>query len=210
MDYAQLRAAMVDDQLRARGIRDPAVLGAMLAIERHRFIPEDNRDLAYRDGPVGIGEGQTISQPYIVALMTAELRLTPGMQVLEIGTGSGYQAAVLAALGVQVHSIEVRPRLLERARVVLDEIGANQVQTQLSSGFQGLADHAPFDRIIVTAAPRTIPAALTDQLRIGGIMLIPVGERERQTLLKIERTPTGLTQTPLIPVLFVPMTADDS
>jgi len=207
MDDARLRADMVDQQLRARGIKDETVLDAMGAIKRHHFIPEDNWDLAYQDGPVGIGEGQTISQPYIVALMTAELHLKPGLRVLEIGTGSGYQTAVLAQMGVRVHSIEVRPNLLAQARTVLNHIGADDVQTHLGSGVHGLPEHAPYDRIIVTAAPESIPPALTEQLKIGGIMLIPVGARKRQTLLKVERTTSGIKKTPLLPVLFVPLTS---
>jgi len=208
MDDATLRSEMIEQQLKSRGIRDPAVLQAMAEIERHRFIPEENWDLAYRDGPVAIGEGQTISQPYIVALMTAELNVSPGMRVLEVGTGSGYQTAVLDRLDVHLHSIEVRPKLLETARATLAQHCSSNIHTHLGSGFDGLPDHAPFDRIIVTAAPKAVPIALTEQLKIGGVMLIPVGERQRQTLFKIERTPTGVTQKPLIPVLFVPMTAD--
>ncbi len=207
MDFISLRSEMVNGQLRARGIKDPAVLEAMSSIERHRFIPDENLDLAYRDGPVGIGEGQTISQPYIVALMTQALTVRSGMRVLEIGTGSGYQTAVLARLGARIHSIEVRPSLLARARKILDEQYADVVHTHAGCGSNGLPDYAPFDRIMVTAAPSKVPAALTDQLKVGGIMLIPVGERRRQTLLRIERTPTGITQSELIPVLFVPMTS---
>ena len=198
---------MVEHQLRERGIQNQAVIGAMSAIERHRFIPKDNRDLAYQDGPVSIGEGQTISQPYLVALMTQELHVYAGMSVLEVGTGSGYQTAVLGLLGAKVRSLEVRPKLLDTARETLRSGGYGDIHTHLGCGFNGLSEAAPYDRIIVTAAPEFIPDALVDQLKLGGIMLIPVGERKRQTLLKVERTAAGIQQTQLIPVLFVPMTS---
>jgi protein-L-isoaspartate(D-aspartate) O-methyltransferase len=207
MDAAAARAAMIELQLRPRGISDEAVLGAIQTVPRHLFIPENNRDLAYRDGPVAIGEGQTISQPYIVALMSAALQTSPGMRVLEIGTGSGYQAAILSALGTEVHSIEVRPTLHARAQRTLESVGAADVHTHLGDGFEGLPEHAPFDRIIVTAAPTRIPAQLVAQLKPDGRMLIPVGERQRQTLMVVTR-PDGVTPhtEAMIPVLFVPMT----
>jgi protein-L-isoaspartate(D-aspartate) O-methyltransferase len=209
MDEAAARAAMIEIQLRPRGISDEAVLGAIQAVPRHLFIPESNRDLAYRDGPVAIGEGQTISQPYIVALMSAALQTSPGMRVLEIGTGSGYQAAILSALGTEVHSVEVRPALHARAQHTLASVGAANVHTHLGNGFEGLPEHAPFDRIIVTAAPTRIPAQLVAQLKPNGRMLIPVGERQRQTLTVVTR-PDGITvhTETMIPVLFVPMTED--
>ena len=210
MDHGAARAEMVESQLISRGVREARVLEAMRTVPRHLFIPEDNQDLAYRDGPVAIGQGQTISQPYIVAMMSEALRLTPGMRVLEIGTGSGYQAAVLSALGVQVFSMEIRENLAARARAVLDSVGAQDVQTHIGNGFDGFEAAMPFDRIIVTAAPASIPTLLIQQLRIGGMMLIPVGERRRQTLFRIERTSSGTQQESLIPVLFVPMTGDPS
>ena len=138
--------------------------------------------------------------------MSEALRLTPGMRVLEIGTGSGYQAAVLSALGVQVFSVEIKKSLANRARTVLDSVGAQDVQTHIGNGFEGLEAAMPFDRIIVTAAPSSIPSPLIEQLRVGGLMLIPVGERRRQTLVRIERTRDATRQESLIPVLFVPMT----
>jgi protein-L-isoaspartate(D-aspartate) O-methyltransferase len=206
MDSDWMRAEMVERQLRERGIKNQAVLGAMATLQRHRFIPQDNRDLAYQDGPVSIGEGQTISQPYLVALMSQELQLRSGMSVLEVGTGSGYQTAVLGLLGAKVRSMEIRPKLLSMARETLGNGDYGDIQTHLGCGFDGLSDAAPYDRILVTAAPEFIPDALVDQLKLGGMMLIPVGERKRQTLLKVERTVAGIQRTPLIPVLFVPMT----
>jgi protein-L-isoaspartate(D-aspartate) O-methyltransferase len=206
IDHGAARAEMVQSQLISRGVREASVLEAMRSVPRHRFIPEDNQDLAYRDGPVAIGQGQTISQPYIVAVMSEALRLTPGMRVLEIGTGSGYQAAVLCALGAQVFSMEIREGLAVRARSVLDSVGAQDVQTHTGNGFDGLEAAMPFDRIIVTAAPSMIPPPLVEQLRVGAMMLIPVGERRRQTLFRVERTPQGTRQESLLPVLFVPMT----
>ena len=210
MDHSAARAEMVQSQLVSRGIRDARVLEAMRSVPRHRFIPEDNQDLAYRDGPVAIGQGQTISQPYIVALMSEALKLTPGMRVLEIGTGSGYQAAVLSALGARIFSIEIKEGLAARARAVLDAVGAQDVQTHIGNGFEGFEAAMPFDRIIVTAAPTTIPSPLVEQLRVGGTMLIPVGERQRQTLFQVERTADGTREQALIPVLFVPMTGAPS
>jgi protein-L-isoaspartate(D-aspartate) O-methyltransferase len=210
IDHSAARAEMVESQIISRGIVEASVLEAMRVVPRHLFIPKDNQDLSYRDGPVSIGQGQTISQPYIVALMSEALRLTPGMRVLEIGTGSGYQAAVLSALGVQVFSMEIKESLAARARTVLDSVGAQDVQTHVGNGFEGFEAAMPFDRIIVTAAPSSIPALLIQQLRVGGMMLIPVGERRRQTLFRIERTTDGTRSESLLPVLFVPMTGDPS
>ncbi len=205
-DHAAARRTMVSDQIASRGVSCPAVLAAMRGVERHRFIPADNRDLAYRDGPVAIGEGQTISQPYLVALMTEALGVSPGMRVLEIGTGSGYQAAVLSRLGARVTSVEIRPGLAERARVTLHEAGA-EVDLRIGNGFVSL-EEAPFARIIVTAAPPSIPPALIDQLAIGGRMLIPTGPRTEQTLWQLDKTAEGATTSAVAPVRFVPMTDD--
>jgi protein-L-isoaspartate(D-aspartate) O-methyltransferase len=196
---------MVETQIKPRGIRDNQVLAALRTIPRHRFIPPENQDLCYRDGPVAIGHGQTISQPYIVALMSEALRLSGGMKVLEIGTGSGYQAAVLSALGARVHSIEIRPDLAASAAETLHEVGAGDVDLHIGNGFEGLETKAPYERIIVTAAPGSVPPALIEQLAIGGQMLIPVGERRAQMLLRITKTAQGFNEEPLIPVLFVPM-----
>ena len=206
-DHAAARRTMVSEQIAPRGVGCPAVLAAMQGVERHRFIPAGNRDLAYRDGPVAIGEGQTISQPYLVALMTEALNVSPGVRVLEIGTGSGYQAAVLSWLGARVTSVEIRPTLANRARDTLDRVGATDVDLRLANGFVSL-EEAPFPRIIVTAAPPSVPAALLDQLAIGGRMLIPTGPRTEQTLWRVEKTLEGTATTAVAPVRFVPMTDD--
>jgi len=206
-DNAAARRTMVLDQIVARGVACPAVLAAMGGVERHQFIPYDNRDLAYADGPVAIGEGQTISQPYLVALMTEALGVSPGMRVLEIGTGSGYQAAVLCQLGVRVTSVEIRTTLAERARDTLQRVGATGVDVRTGNGFVSLGE-APFARIIVTAAPPSVPSTLIDQLAIGGRMLIPTGPRTEQTLWRVEKAPGGTTTTAMAPVRFVPMTDD--
>lgn len=206
MDHAHARALMIHTQLRGRGIRDEAVLGALAHLPRHRFIPDENQDLAYRDGPVGIGEGQTISQPYVVALMTEALALEPGMKVLEVGTGCGYQAAVLATLEADVHSIEIRDRLSDRAAETLASLSIGGVTLHQGDGHDGLPAEAPFDRIIVTAAPEVLPSELQEQLRPGGRMLIPVGPRDRQKLLLIQRIGGQFTTTELLDVLFVPLT----
>ena len=207
MDHALARAEMVANQLVPRGITDPAVLEAVATVERHRFIPASNRDLSYRDGPVAIGSGQTISQPYLVALMSQTLLVKSGMNVLEIGSGSGYQAAILAALGADVCSIEIRPPLVELSRQNLAETQTRSVTVEMADGHHGWPRRAPFDRVIVTAAPETIPSDLLDQLRPGGRMVIPVGPRHRQRLLLVEKALDGKTRTTdLLDVLFVPMT----
>ena len=199
---------MVATQIEARGIRDPNVLAVMRTIPRHRFIPENNQDLVYKDGPVAIGEGQTISQPYVVALMSEALRIQPGTKVLEIGTGSGYQTAVLCALGAKVHSIEIRPQLAERASTILEEIGAGDAHLTIGNGYEGIPETAPYDRIMVTASPTSTPTQLVHQLKNGGEMLIPVGERNAQMLMRVKRQGGSWNEEPLIPVLFVPMTGD--
>jgi len=208
IDHAAARAHMVATQIEARGIRDPNVLAVMRTIPRHRFIPENNQDLVYKDGPVAIGEGQTISQPYVVALMSEALRIQPGTKVLEIGTGSGYQTAVLCALGAKVHSIEIRPQLAERASTILEEIGAGDAHLTIGNGYEGIPETAPYDRIMVTASPTSTPTQLVHQLKNGGEMLIPVGERNAQMLMRVKRQGGSWNEEPLIPVLFVPMTGD--
>ena len=197
---------MVTDQIELRGVRDPAVLQAMRTIPRHRFIPKANQDLAYRDGPVGIGEGQTISQPYLVAMMSEALRIEPSMRVLEIGTGSGYQTAILRALDADVYSIEIRPQLANRAADLLERVGAGDVQLEIGDGFNGIETHAPYDRIIVTASPSKVPRTLVDQLKPDGQMLIPIGDRNAQTLVRVKPNGGEWQEEPLIPVRFVPMT----
>ena len=196
---------MVEEQLRRRGISDQRVLEAMTRVPRHLFVPEAQRDEAYGDHPLPIGHGQTISQPYIVAFMTEALRVEPSHRVLEIGTGSAYQAAVLGELAGHVYTIEIVPPLAERARQTLRENGYTNVTVRTGNGYEGWPEHAPFDRIMVTAAPETVPPALVEQLKIGGLMAIPVGSSE-QELRILRRTPQGLDTVATLPVRFVPMT----
>jgi protein-L-isoaspartate(D-aspartate) O-methyltransferase len=203
LDAERLR--MVNQQLRARDIRDARVLDAMSKVPRHLFVPESVRSLAYRDSPLAIGYGQTISQPYIVAFMTQALAVQSTHNVLEIGTGSGYQAAVLAQLANKVHTIEIVEPLALRARATLAELGYRNVEVRVGNGYLGWPERAPFDRIMVTAAPAEVPPALVQQLKIGGLMAIPVGAVEQQ-LYVLRRTPTGMETLETLPVRFVPMT----
>ena len=201
----RLRGAMVRAQIEGRGIRDPAVLRAMLTVPRHRFVRPGLAELAYTaDGALPIGFGQTISQPYIVAFMAAAARLEPGDRVLEIGTGSGYGAAVLAELAAEVYTMEILPELAEQARALLDTLGYRNVHVLAGNGWLGWPEHAPYDAIVVTAAPDEIPAALVDQLAVGGRLVIPVGEW-LQYLRVLEKTSQGLRELDRIPVQFVPM-----
>ncbi len=206
-DYTKLRARMVEMQIERRGIADSAVLTAMLAVPRHRFVPERYLDAAYADEPLPIGEGQTISQPYIVAYMTEVLELQPGDRVLEIGTGSGYQAAVLAEIVDSVFTIEIVKPLAERAESTLTELGYANTYVRCGDGYQGWPEHAPFDAIIVTAAPDHVPQPLVDQLAPGGRLVIPVGEFS-QELLVLRRTKEGVITDTTLAVRFVPMTGE--
>jgi len=206
-DWKMQRERMVSQQIEARGVKDPQVLQSMRTVPRHLFVPENFRDSAYHDSPLPIGDGQTISQPYIVALMTELLEVGPGAKVLEIGTGSGYQAAVLAAMGVEVYSIEILPRLCEHAASTLTELGYTTAHVQCGDGYGGWPDEAPFDGIIVTAAPDRIPDPLLDQLAVGANMVIPVGDFY-QELKVITRTADGFEERSVIPVRFVPMTGE--
>jgi len=199
------REAMVQEQIEARGVRNAAVLAAMRRVPRHEFMPENVRPLAYYDRPVPIGLGQTISQPYIVALMTELAAVGRGSRVLEIGTGSGYQAAVLAELGTDVYSIEILAPLRERAVEILARLGYGQVKTRVGDGYLGWPEAAPFDAIIVTAAPARVPEPLKQQLKGGGRLVLPVG-RVDQELEVITRTAVGFSERSVIPVRFVPMT----
>lgn len=199
------RRRMVDDQLSARDIDEPRVLDAMRRVPRHEFVPAERRALAYVDSPVPIGHGQTISQPYIVAFMTQALDVRPEHKVLEIGTGSGYQAAVLGELANEVYTIEIVAPLAERARETLTRLGYRNIQTRIGNGYLGWPEHAPFDRVMVTAAPDEVPAALVEQLRVGGLMAIPVGTVV-QELRILRRTATGTDTLATLPVRFVPMT----
>ncbi len=205
--WAKARTEMVRTQIEARGVKDPNVLAAMRSVPRHLFVPSEWRRQAYADHPLPIGEGQTISQPYIVGLMSELLGVGPGDRVLEIGTGSGYQAAVLAAMGCEVYTIEIRPSLAQEAQARLAEMGAANVHVRAGDGYQGWPEAAPFDGIIVTAAPDRIPEPLLDQLAVGGSMVIPVGSFYQQ-LKVITRTEAGMTERDVIPVRFVPMTGE--
>jgi protein-L-isoaspartate(D-aspartate) O-methyltransferase len=206
-ERADERIVMVQKQLRDRFIHDERVLAAMEKVPRHRFVPEANRGDAYRDGALSIGHDQTISQPYIVAFMTEALQLEGGEKVLEIGTGSGYQAAVLAEVAGDIYTIEIVEPLGKRAVRVLAELGYENVHPRIGDGYHGWAEEAPFDAIMVTAAPDHVPQSLIDQLRVGGRLILPVGDDE-QNLILITRTPEGTEQREVLPVRFVPMTGE--
>jgi protein-L-isoaspartate(D-aspartate) O-methyltransferase len=206
--YAAERGRMVEDQIAARGVRDPAVLAAMRRVARHEFVPEPWRREAYADRPLPIGEEQTISQPYIVALMTELAAVGSGSRVLEVGTGSGYQAAVLAELGAEVHTIEIVAPLARRAQATLERLGYGHVHVRQGDGYRGWPEAAPFDAIVVTAAPPEVPSALVAQLAPGGRLVIPVGT-ENQVLQVHERTADGFRVRKVLPVRFVPMTGDE-
>ena len=203
--YESGRQRMVTTQIEARGIRDARVLEAVRRVPRHLFVPEELRLHAYADRPLPIGHHQTISQPYIVALMTELVRPRPGKKVLEIGTGSGYQAAVLAECAAEVYTIEIVPELGRQAQKLLGELGYDNVHPRIGDGFDGWPDAAPFDAVIVTAAPPEVPQPLLDQLAIGGRLVIPVGEGF-QNLIVVTRTAGGFERSTITPVRFVPMT----
>ena len=190
--YREARQVMVETQIRRRGILDPRVLAAMTKVPRHRFIPRQLWEQSYSDYPLPIGEEQTISQPYIVALMTEALELAGPEKVLELGTGSGYQAAILAALAAQVFTIERIPSLARAAQQVLTSLGYANVHVIVADGTLGWPGEAPFDAILVTAGSPQVPPPLVDQLAMGGRLVIPVGDRYTQTLTRVRRTPDGL------------------
>jgi len=206
-DWTDLRERMVRQQIETRGVKDPQVLAAMRSVPRHRFVPTDYREASYQDSPLPIGESQTISQPYIVALMSELLEVGPGDKVLEIGTGSGYQAAVLAAMGVEVYTVEIRQRLCERAEVILNELDYDNAHVRCGDGYGGWPEEAPFAGVIVTAAPERIPEPLIDQLAVGARMVIPLGDFYQQ-LMVIKKTDDGVEERSVIPVRFVPMTGE--
>ena len=202
--FDQMRQQMLDEQIQARGVGDLRVLAAMRKVERHEFVPAAYKMLAYNDRPLPIGEGQTISQPYIVALMTELLGLTGKEKVLEIGTGSGYQAAILAELAGKVYTIEIICSLVQRAEKLLKQLGYKNIILKCADGYLGWQEHAPFDAIIVTCAPKEIPQALIEQLKDGGRMVIPVGSIN-QDLQVLEKRNGQVKVKSIIPVRFVPM-----
>jgi protein-L-isoaspartate(D-aspartate) O-methyltransferase len=213
--HGDARDRMVEEQLVARGIHDPRVLAAMRTVPRHLFVPRVNPERSYEDHPLPIGHGQTISQPFIVAFMTEALGVEPGARVLEVGTGSGYQAAVLAAMGAEVFSIEIVPALAAQARKALVAAGIRVdgpqgepgvVHLSVGDGSLGWPEAAPFDRIMATAAPQEIPIALVEQLGPEGRLIVPVGSSHYQELRIVERRGAEIETRRVLPVLFVPMT----
>ncbi|HEX4824987.1 MAG TPA: protein-L-isoaspartate(D-aspartate) O-methyltransferase [Candidatus Polarisedimenticolaceae bacterium] len=203
-DRREERERMVEAQIAARGVQDPAVLEAMRTVPRHLFVPETEQLIAYSDGPVAIGLGQTISQPFVVALMTALARPHAGSRILEVGTGCGYQAAILDACGASVWSIELEPELSSRAAETLASLGMTNARLRVGDGSAGWPEEAPFEAIVVTAAPRAIPEALLDQLAIEGRLVIPVGGAT-QDLLVVTRRTDGFHRESVLPVRFVPL-----
>jgi len=208
-EFVLARARMVERQLRGRNIHDERVLDAMARIPRHRFLPADLSGWAYADRAVSIGERQTISQPYMVALMTELLQLRPADRVLEIGTGSGYQTAVLAELSAEVFTIERHAVLAERARALLHELGYERVTVIVGDGTQGHNAGAPFDAILVTAGGPHVPPTLEAQLAVGGRLVCPIGSREVQELVRVVRTPSGLQRERGIQCSFVPLIGEE-
>ena len=207
--YARERKRMVREQLESRDISDPEVLAAFRSVRRHLFVPEEYRTYAYADRPLPIGHDQTISQPYIVAFMTEALNLEAGEKVLEVGTGSGYQAAILAEICREVYTVEIIEELGDSARRLLNELGYDHVHVRIGDGYAGWEEHAPYDAIVVTCAPTDIPPALKEQLAEGGRMMIPVGRAYSQELVLLRKKGGELVEESVLPVRFVPM-VDDS
>jgi protein-L-isoaspartate(D-aspartate) O-methyltransferase len=206
-DYARQRQHMVDRQIRARGITNPRVINALLTVPRHHFVPHSEVRLAYQDEPLPISHHQTISQPYIVAFMSEAAAIPANGKVLEIGTGSGYQAAILGMLAKTVYSVEIISSLAQKAQRTLPDLGYTNIHVEHRNGYLGWPDHAPYDAIIVSAAPPRVPTALVDQLALGGKLVVPVGHSS-QTILVITKHVTGIDTEYTIPVRFVPMIAD--
>jgi protein-L-isoaspartate(D-aspartate) O-methyltransferase len=208
-DFRARREAMVEQQIRQRGVVNARVLDAMRSVPREQFVPPELWPQAYEDGPLPIGSGQTISQPYIVAYMTEALDVSPSHKVLEVGTGSGYQAAVLSELVRDVYTIEIVPELGRRAEGVLRALKKTNVHIRIGDGYAGWPEQAPFDRIIVTAAPEELPRPLVDQLAPGGRLVVPVGSQSGpQWMTIVEKASTGVTERRTIPVQFVPFTRE--
>ena len=207
-DLTAQRETMVETQIAARGINDPATLEAMRTVPRHEFLPMRLREEAYMDYPLPIGHGQTISQPFIVAFMTEAIRPQPGEKILEIGAGSGYQAAILAQMGAEVYTIEIVEPLAEMARQTLGRLGFKNARVMHGDGFRGWPEQAPFDAIIVTCAPDKIPPDLVAQLKDGGRMIIPVGGGMDQELVLLRKKGDKVEKQSVLPVRFVPMTGE--
>lgn len=204
-EFSLRRKRMVAEQIAARGVRTPSLLAVMECVPRHRFVPDDELAWAYADGPLPIGHGQTISQPYIVALMTELLCLTPAARVLEVGAGSGYQAAVLGKLAAEVHTVELIPELARKAEAVLQSLGYTHVHVHLGDGSLGWTEAAPYDGILVTAASPEVPAPLLEQLAEGGRLVAPVGGRGSQVLEVVRRAGKKFVRTKNLAVAFVPL-----
>lgn len=207
-DFAAQRRQMLQQQLVTRGITDVRVLAAMAKVPREEFVPAEWRATSYQDGPLSIGYAQTISQPYIVAFMTEQLRSKPTDRILEVGTGSGYQAAILAELASEVYSVEIVEPLAKTAEAILQRLGYKNVHLKTGDGYKGWPEMAPFDAIIVTCAPDKVPQPLVDQLKHNGRMVIPVGDRFAQQLYLLEKDNGQLKQSATLPVRFVPMTGE--
>jgi len=207
--FDALRQKMVEEQLIPRGIHDTRVLEAFRSVERHKFVPAELEEGAYADHPLPIGGGQTISQPYIVALMTQSLRLKGNEKVLEIGTGSGYQAAILARLSKEVYTVERMSVLAERTQRLLKGLGYDNVFIRVADGTKGWKEHAPYDGIIVTAAAPKLPQAYTEQLKVGGRLVIPVGSRFSQRLTIAENTKSGIITSEICGCVFVPLIGEN-
>ncbi|NAY90929.1 protein-L-isoaspartate(D-aspartate) O-methyltransferase [Muricauda sp. JGD-17] len=210
VSYLEQRKVMVKSQIQARGINHPATLSAMLNVPRHEFVPKDQKVFAYSDRPLPIGQGQTISQPYIVAFMTQTLRLKRSHRVLEIGTGSGYQAAVLSKIADSVYTIEIVEELALSSKNLLQKLGYKNVVVRWGDGYNGWPEKAPFDAIMVTAGAESIPQPLLDQLKLGGRMIIPVGPHNAiRQLILVEKKKNKIIKKNVMPVRFVPFTRDE-